>query len=185
MSPQGTLWRQMQLWFEFIVFQYKTCPSPSWHLFAIICIFLRRNVPFSVKPQMISQGILNEEGLWDHLTPDPYFRIPDLIYVQLGQGHSADWHKVQRENPGPLPSSAVYTLCVITPIMLLKVQRTATLCLQNLELSTGVSLPPHLTLFCSLFSGCPFPLFLLLPSLPWATMLHLHWFHKSFIFKTI
>lgn len=161
MSPQGTLWRQMQLWFKFTVFQYKTCPSPSWHLFAIIYRFLRRNVPFSVKPQMISQGILNEEGLWDHLTPDPYFRIPDLIYVQLGQGHSADWHEVQRENPGPPPSGAIYTLCVITPIMLLKSAENSNFVSSEPGVKNRKSLPPttpHTVLF---------PLFWLpVPSLP-------------------
>lgn len=98
----------------------KTCPLPSCYLLAGVCRFIRRNIPFSVKSQMISKGILNEEGLWDHLVPGPYFRIPGLIYVQLGKGHSADWHKVQRENPGPLPSGAIYILCVITPVMLLK-----------------------------------------------------------------
>lgn len=175
MSTQGTLWREMQLWLEFTVFQSKTCPSPLRHLFASICRFLRRNIPCSVEPQMISQGILNEEGLWDHLAPHPYFRIPDLIYVQLGQGHSADWCKVQTENPGPLPSGAIYTLCVITPIMQLKRAEKSNFVFSEKGVNTErVSLPLHPTLFCSLCSVCPFSLSLLLPSLPWATSLHFH-----------
>ena len=145
----------------------KTCPLPSWHPFASIGR-LRGNFSFSLAPQMISQGVLNEGGLRGHLAPDPYF--PD---AQPFWEHPADWHKEQKEREPRFPASqlGLHSLCC-APGMPLKSAETSSFVL----LETGVKhtaslLWPFPPSFRSPFPSLPPPL----PppsSLPWTTLSH-------------